>query len=626
MSQINPLVLTPRPYPGESLQGLILRTSEMNGYDSPTVMLSIAGMTNGEMRASYPPMDKLAPLYNRTPDAFAVMGYTRPWKDRWVKQAPVHHHMLPTAYLRSKRPRICPECILEQGYIEAYWDLRYSIVCPRHARISIHTCPACNKALSWQRPGLLTCKCGEDLSGLRGPSVEHEPILGLLEIIRSKVMREPLQHAAIAARLGFPVDHLDQMSLDTLLGIIGHIEGRRPSANGHTGRNATGIAGDVILQRSADALQHWPNGLFKYLISLKPAEGSKKGFGLRKQFESFFGAIFKAGYPAQEVAFIRDAFLQFGRDVWKQGFVSATLLGDASPESPLVGVERYAAAMGVMPATVRSLVKRGVIAGTPVTSRGRTRLLFDLRQPLPFLPAEGESLTLRKAAARLQLPTSVLQLLRAQGHFEINHLSKPAKAYHERDVDAFAAKLLRHCPARRVKPSKGCITLSEAMATKTGDPVIKASLVVAVLEGTLLPLGRHFEMDCMPVFEREEVESFLEIRQEQHFGTMTVVAAAKLLHCDPIVVKGMFERGVLEGERIPRGIFLDKTSVEAFADEYISCAAIASLVGMQSRAIVQQFSDTSISWHPRGETGSPQPFVTREIAALVFGKYMQSPS
>jgi hypothetical protein len=530
--------------------------------------------------------------------------------------------MLPVAYLRTKRPRICPECILEHGFIEATWDLRYSIVCPVHARLSIQSCPSCDRELSWHRPGLLVCKCGADLSGMRGQQVEDDAILGLMQVIRSKVLHHPLQHAEIAAKVGLPVEHLDAMSLASLLGIIGRLDGRPPTSNGQLRRQHHGMSGGVVLRRAAHALEHWPNGFFDYLLSLEPEEGSKKGFGLRRQFESFFGAIFKAGYPAHDVAFIRAAFLKFGDDVWGQGFVTAKLERADSPESPLVGIERYAEAMGVMPSTVRRLVKHGVITGTPVTAKGRTRMLFDLRQPLPFDTTPGESLSLRKAAARLQLPISVLQRLRAEGHFEVKHLAQPAKAYHERDVKAFEEKLLQQCPMIAVRPSKACMTLSEAMAMKAGSSLIKASLIAAILQGELRPLGHHFENHEMQVFAREDIETFMQIRKEAHFGTMTVVATARLLHCDPIVVKGMFERGVLQGERKPRGVFIHASSAEAFAQEYISCAEIATRLNTQSTAIIRQCAGSSIEWHPRGNNASGQPFIKRNLAEVLFGQFV----
>ena len=60
---IQPLVITPSPFRGESLPGFILRTAERNGYESPMKLLHYAGMDDNEARSARPSLEKLAPLY-----------------------------------------------------------------------------------------------------------------------------------------------------------------------------------------------------------------------------------------------------------------------------------------------------------------------------------------------------------------------------------------------------------------------------------------------------------------------------------------------------------------------------------------------------------------------------------
>lgn len=624
MTDIQPLVVTPRPYAGESLKGFILRTSALNGYDSPSVMLGAAGMLHGEMHAMIPPIEKLAPLYARTPQEFAEMGYRRPWNDRFTKSAPILHHHLPTAYTETKHARVCPECVLERGFVEAFWDLRHAIACPVHGREALRACPECGKRLTWFRPGLLTCACGCDLAHHRGAEVAHLPTLGLLGLLRSKLMGLPMDHALLTGHLGFPVEPLDAMSLPTLIGIIGRFEGRPPGYNHRIHPDRPLPPPERVLGRSADALAHWPQGFYDYLQNLEPEEGSKKGFGLRRQFESFFGSFFKSGLPESEVAFIREAFLRFGSEVWKQGYVSKALNRDSGLGRNVVGIYGLAKALGVMPSTARNLVAKGQIQGTPITANGRTRLLFDLDQPLPFRTGPGVSLSLRRAAAWLGLPVSVLRLLRDQGRYTVHHLADPTAAYHMRDLQAFRERLLACAPDIRIRASTSCVTLSQAMQMKAGTPLIKAALVGAVLDGEVLPLGRDGDQAEELVFDRAEVEAFLRQRKEEHFGSMTVVATAKFLHCDPVVVKHLYRDGVLAGEKKPRGIFIRTESAKAFREDFISCAAIASMCRTQSNNIVQRCEQENIpiQWFPRGRNQSPQPFVDRATAREVWGAWL----
>jgi len=41
-----------------------------------------------------------------------------------------------------------------------FWDLDLVSICPTHRIALVTRCSACNKHLSWKRPGLLICSCG----------------------------------------------------------------------------------------------------------------------------------------------------------------------------------------------------------------------------------------------------------------------------------------------------------------------------------------------------------------------------------------------------------------------------------------------------------------------------------
>ena len=93
------LVVTPKPQHGESYMGFVLRTSEANGYPSINTILRHAGMTENEMRSVRPPLEKLAPLYGRAVEDFALLGETRTTNGRFL---PLMSQSLPAIYLRSK--------------------------------------------------------------------------------------------------------------------------------------------------------------------------------------------------------------------------------------------------------------------------------------------------------------------------------------------------------------------------------------------------------------------------------------------------------------------------------------------------------------------------------------------
>lgn len=619
MSEIQPLLVTPRPCTGESLNGFILRTSELNGYETPTVMMHSVGMTNGEMNANIPRFEKLIPLYGRPASEFEVMGYKRNWNNRFQKRAPILHFDLPSIYVTGKVINICPECILDNGYIDAFFDLQHAIACPVHARTPISDCPSCGNPLKRYRQGLLKCSCGFDLSEARGAEVEHLPTLGLLSILRNKLLGIPLDLDLVKTRLGFPVDHLADMSLTTLIGIIGRMQGRIPDSHFCDEPQHKNVTVAQSLERAANALAYWPEGFNDYLRSLDSEDGSKKGFGLRKQFESFFGSFFKSGLPANEVAFIKVAFIQFGSANWKQAYVTKRLAKDTGVGETIVGVYGMAAALGVMPSTVRNMVKKGMIHGNAVDVNGLTRHFFDLTHGLPFQKVKGPSLTVRQAAAWIGLPVSVLKILRAKGVYAVRRIANPTSSYCEKDLAAFKKKLLASSENQLTLPTKDHVSLRQIMLMKTGSNEIKASVVSDVLSGKLISVGKSGDCVGELVFVRSDVYSLIEERKKNHFGTVTVVMASRTLHCDPVVVKNLYRDGFLKGDKKPGGIYICKDSLSGFAEQYVTCASIASERRLSSSKLVKLCEERVIElhWFSRGVGQNPQPFLKRHDALLL---------
>lgn len=617
---IQPLVVTPRHYLGESLKGFILRTSEANGYETPRMMLSTAGMTSGEMNMNVPPLEKLIPLYGRPAEEFKSMGYeqARPVQD--IYKNPILHHKVPSLYISGKHPKICPECIKEKGYIEANWDLKYAIACPIHTKTPIQKCPECDDSLRWFRPGLLKCRCGCDLSQYSGEPISDLPTLGLLGLLRSKLLGEPLDYSLLQERLGFPIEPLEQMSFTTLLGLVGRLEGREVNSNYCDAPQRKNLPVRQVLSRAASALSHWPNGFYDYLKQLDAKGLTKPGYGLRLQFETFYQSIFKSGLPVQEVAFVKDAFVSFGNNVWKKAYVTKKLDGDSDQGGQLVGIYGLAKKLNVQTTTARHLVESGNIPKVTLTMNGVSRQLFDLSQKLPFELTTGTTYTLRNAAAWLGLPVSVLRVLREQGIFDVRHIASPIIAYHERDLEVFRDKLLGCSPKIKLIPSIKFITLEQCMQMKAGHDAIKASIVSALLSKKLRPIGRASENIGGIVILKRDLDKFVLESKIQFFGTTTIVAAAKKLHCDPLVVKNLYQDGLLSGVQKPNGLFIREDSLEAFAKQYVSCAAIASKQNTNSTKIVSLCKEKAIDlyWFPRAENQSSQPFVDRQIAELTW--------
>ncbi|MFN2312709.1 MAG: hypothetical protein ABR590_11740, partial [Spirochaetia bacterium] len=125
-------------------------------------------------------------------------------------------------------------------------------------------------------------------------------------------------------------------------------------------------------------------------------------YGLRKQFELFYTAVFKSNMPKSEIEFMHEAFVQFGQTEWQKATVDKRLRRcPGSDSGNLIGLSEAANKMGVTPGKARRLVQAKIIRPTVIENGKSCRYLFDASLPLPKVAPQGKSYTLRLAAELL---------------------------------------------------------------------------------------------------------------------------------------------------------------------------------------------------------------------------------
>lgn len=602
------LVVTPKPQHGESYMGFVLRTSEANGYPAINTILRHASMTENEMRSARPPLEKLAPLYGRTVEDFAVLGETRTTNGRFL---PLMNQSLPAIYLRSKRARVCPECVQDHGHIQAFWEMRHAVACPTHGRMALSQCPQCHRQIDWWRRGLTTCSCGYDFAHHLGEKVSNAAVLVLLEIMQDKLMGNALNEEALRYAC-FPVEAIKGMSLATLLGILHRLENfLLPEENDH------GITTEWrALETAADLFATWPTGFHRYLEQVHAPQANMLAKGLRGQFGSFYEAFFKQGLPKDEIAFLHQAFVEFGEQHWKQAAIHPRLTSGKA--SNIVGIEGLAKAIGVRPSTARKLVDKGII---PIHAHSQKdgRKLFDLSQQLPFEFAEGRSLSLEAAAELLDIPAAILRAYRSRGYYSQRHLASPAALYHKRDVEALKAELIQGCSQVDVREELRYTTLRKIMLKKLGPSEVKAAFIDAVRKREIRPLGIFGELPGGLIFDAKEVKDFLERVSQTVAGTVSIEHGQQELGVNQSAIVGLGKVGLLELVCSDFGIRITVASLQIFSAKYAFCRHVAKLKGMTQKELVALCKELQIkvlSCHGDAQSAEGS-FIDRRHALLL---------
>ena len=250
------LVRRPRPFQTESMLGYILRLSEKNGYEDPTIVFVRAGRVSrisrvgGEMAA-------LARIAALTP-AEILSIETRSVNTK-RKSCQLLGQCINSANLQSQQSKVCPECVKDKGFIEAHFDLAVMIACPAHGKLVTH-CTHCSAAIQWKRPGLLKCQCGAALHRSDDSSVAPA-VRELLDIVRRKVLHLEL---GTDYSSGLPIVELWNMDLKSLIYLIGTLGRRVAMRRGAMKWNDFG----KILPGAAEALANWPHGFHDWLGEL----------------------------------------------------------------------------------------------------------------------------------------------------------------------------------------------------------------------------------------------------------------------------------------------------------------------------------------------------------------------
>jgi hypothetical protein len=211
---------TPAPYADETLFAYMLRLSEANCYPDPRYLAYAAGVDRTHWNRPYPsyPAAQLAPLVGLEDKIFERMGY-RAVVGNSLRFKLLDHAMGLRAanVLRLERSAFCVQCVREDGYVRAFWDIGSAVACPRHSCWGIDRCSTCERSLTWYRPGLLKCRCNADLGKMEGGPVE-QMLVDLMKVLKAKVEGSDIAAREIATDL--PISLVEAMPLFDCLRVI----------------------------------------------------------------------------------------------------------------------------------------------------------------------------------------------------------------------------------------------------------------------------------------------------------------------------------------------------------------------------------------------------------------------
>jgi TniQ len=311
------LLCHPQPFPTESYLGYALRLSEKNGYDSPLELYRLAGCESYR-RIGLDTAILARLTCGRHSDLQAIS-----YEPSSSHSTRVHllGHQIESKRLLLVTAKLCPQCVVEKGFIEAHWDLKLMIGCPDHHCRAAVECPKCRKRLPRFRPGLLECRCGGDISKSALATISSDAVK-LLALIRSKVLGTSLSGGEFSI---LPYQELLTMDLNHMLRTIAALGTRRLVVDNRPDANDE----YQIVCAAAQVLKEWPTNFQALLRDIESRARESTSLGVGHDFDSICDALFRIDRhyrPSGRPVFFRNAFIEFATTTWEKGTASKALI------------------------------------------------------------------------------------------------------------------------------------------------------------------------------------------------------------------------------------------------------------------------------------------------------------
>lgn len=617
--KVQSLVVTPPNHPTESLLGYALRVTERNGYATPRPVMVYAGVSPEKIDTTGFSHEKLALVLGKDASDLEPIAYRKVSSDGKSEFRLLGHSLdksLRYRPLRLAEPQFCKYCVRENGYLDAYWDLRLVVACPVHRCTLVHTCPTCGKKIKWFRPGILACKCGTNLEDAITENV-NDDVVSMMAIIQAKLHNTPM--SSFDNSFGLPIDELDKLSLSSLLVLIDALGQHNMQAKRHRFNEPM-----IIVQSAIEVLRDWPNN-FHELIRRAGSENDQsrdQTTGLRKRYEKFYLPLFKRHRPLVGCEFLWKEFVRFGLEVWGEGVVDNKMLRGERLYKRFVSLSEQATRMGIRPKTLKRWSELGFIQKITINAGKQKRFVIDSNS-VRLRKTKGTVLGEREAAALVGLPVGVLISLRNSGHYKVRHVTKRLKCFHEIDLKLFI-RLVRSMGKVVVDNPMGSIILGDVMRLKFRNEEGKADFIREVLSKKMEVIGRAGNSPQDLLFNRKKVELFLRDKRaasEDH--TWSLSETAKYLGCDPAVLPTIIDEGLLESVEVKAGTRVSEKSIKDFEVKFVSAARLAKEIGTSSRRLQEELykQDIPLRTFRRvyGVGNADQPFVSREYDNLITG-------
>ncbi len=517
--------------PGESLNSLIMRKAELNGYGTAHALLADVGMT---MKVCYSAeeLELLRECFELAEHDLTPVS---------AGQAP---YLGQKAFLRSQCSPVCPQCLADEGVAQEAWSHVLVIACHKHQTELLSQCPQCAEPICLTRRALMHCDCGyEYCHAVSEPASAFSAGLSAL-----------LENVDAPSRQALPLP-LHQLSFEPLLPafllMLAKAQGRMSDQLPPKFRFAASSSFEdsvAMVGYLESLLGEWPQR-FDDVLEDHLFQG--EGVSLAGRIGTWYRELFST-YAAPSFDFLRDRLkAQIAEHFDGRLGVSTRGLmfgADNADSMHWFAAAEAARLLGVAPDILANLVITQQIDGR-VHQEGKSRFVAVHRSTLDQIAADRASyLSATEARQRLNVSKNFFErFIQAGGLRRYKRNERPvlvAGEFRVKDVDQVIQQLVGSV---RKKPRAAQLIGIQDISAKHG---ISNSMIVGILQdilqGIVQPVGHISSLVGLAGLQFDKVQIAKRVRDNDPDVVLSVSELAKVSGWKAGVIKKWIQGGYLK--------------------------------------------------------------------------------
>lgn len=549
--------VTPQPKPEESIFSWAIRLAEGNIVPSPWHIFRHLGFSQGEMKTPRLDVSRLWHLISDDPTALDALAYTNGPSYAFRGQP------ITVRDLTVGSPKLCPECVAENGFAHAHWDLELVTCCHLHDRRLVQTCPHCGKKITWFRASLQQCSCGAsfiDAAVDQVSSAEKNLNKVIYQVAFRKSPNGLMSNPALVALNKVPLQFL--LRFIALIGTL-HTQGRLVS-----GKQNRTPARDLVTA-AAEVLDGWPGSFHGFLSDLtqRPPRAGQERFGVLGFIDDFQAAMLDHAQDRKHCELFRSEIRTFLASTW-DGPIDSRIVLDLMRHGLTprwVSLAMASQILDVDKRTLNLIMNRGLIHFKVEGASTSRRILLRSEDIKPEWFAPTPLLNDRSAAERLGIPVSVLRALRQSGEYVQTYFGANSVSFALRDVDALRKLVASGKHYVQGDPEHG-IPLGKVMRLKFRNAKAKTDIVRSIIAGGVRTVANNPETLATLVVHPSDLKIVLEQITRPLEGAISAKQAGAAIHTTLEVVGHLVASGHLA--QADNGL-IEAQSVRQFIEGYI---------------------------------------------------------